>query len=101
GCVMEALSAMLILIPILVAFAIQFGIDPVQFRLIFVLNLMIGPIAPPVCVVLFVTPRIAHIRFEAISRAIVSWMLPLVAVLLAATFWPPLTTWLPGLVLGR
>lgn len=101
GCVMEALAAMLILIPILVPIAGQFGIDPLQFGLIFVLNLMIGTITPPVGVVLFVTARIANIRFEAMSRAIVPWMLPLAAVLLAATFWPPLTTWLPGLVLGR
>ena len=55
GCFMEALAAMLILIPILVPAAVQLGIDPVQFGLMFVLNLMIGTITPPVGVVLFVT----------------------------------------------
>ena len=59
GCFMEALAAMLILIPILTPAAAQFGIDPIQFGLIFVLNLMIGTITPPVGVVLFVTSRIA------------------------------------------
>ncbi|MGL5735266.1 MAG: TRAP transporter large permease subunit, partial [Beijerinckiaceae bacterium] len=101
GCFMEALAAMLILIPILVPAAIALGIDPVQFGLIFVLNLMIGTITPPVGVVLFVTARIANISFEAMSRAIVPWLIPLISVLLAITLWPPLTTWLPKLVMGR
>jgi tripartite ATP-independent transporter DctM subunit len=101
GCFMEALAAMLILIPILTPAAAQFGIDPIQFGLIFVLNLMLGTITPPVGVVLFVTSKIAKISFEAMSRAIVPWLLPLLAVLLAVTLWPPLTTWLPNLVLGK
>lgn len=101
GCFMEALAAMLILIPILTPAAAQFGIDPIQFGLIFVLNLMIGTVTPPVGVVLFVTARVADITFEAMSRAILPWLIPLIAVLAAITLWPPLTTWLPNLVLGR
>jgi tripartite ATP-independent transporter DctM subunit len=101
GCFMEALAAMLILIPILTPAAAQFGIDPIQFGLIFVLNLMIGTITPPVGVVLFVTSKIAGISFESMSRAIVPWLMPLLAVLMAITLWPPLTTWLPRLVMGR
>jgi tripartite ATP-independent transporter DctM subunit len=101
GCFMEALAAMLILIPILVPAAIALGVDPVHFGLVFVLNLMIGTVTPPVGVVLFVTSKIAGISFEAMSRAIVPWLMPLLAVLVAITVWPPLTTWLPGLVMGR
>lgn len=100
GLFMEALAAMLILIPILTPAAAQFGIDPMQFGLIFVLNLMIGTITPPVGVVLFVTSRIAGISFEAMSRAILPWLVPLLAVLLLATYWPPLTLWLPNLIMG-
>lgn len=101
GCFMEALAAMLILIPILTPAAGQFGIDPIQFGLIFVLNLMIGTITPPVGVVLFVTSKVAGISFAAMSRAIVPWLAPLLAVLVAITLWPPLTTWLPKLVMGK
>lgn len=101
GCFMEALAAMLILIPILTPVAAQLGIDPIQFGLVFVLNLMIGTITPPVGVVLFITSKIAGISFEAMSRAIVPWLIPLLGVLLAVSMWPPLTTWLPGLFLGR
>ena len=99
GCFMEALAAMLILIPILNPVAAQLGIDPLQFGVIFVLNLMIGTITPPVGVVLFITSRLAGISFEAMSRAILPWFLPLVGVLLALTLWPPLTTALPSLLL--
>jgi tripartite ATP-independent transporter DctM subunit len=101
GCFMEALAAMLILIPILTPAAAQFGIDPVHFGLMFVLNLMIGTITPPVGVVLFVTARVGGISFEAMSRAIVPWLMPLLAVLMLVSLLPPLTTALPALLLGR
>lgn len=95
GCFMEALAAMLILIPILVPAAASYGIDPVQFGIIVVLNLIIGTVTPPVGVVLFVVTRIAEISFERLAHAILPWLVPLIAVLAAVTFWPPITTWLP------
>jgi TRAP-type C4-dicarboxylate transport system permease large subunit len=52
-------------------------------------------------VVLFVTSRIANIGFEKMSRAILSWLIPLLTVLLMITIRPPLTLWLPGLLTGR
>jgi len=100
GFFMEALAAMLILIPILVPAAISFGIDPVQFGVIMVLNLILGTIHPPIGVVLFVMARIAEISFESISRAILPWLVPLLVVLLAITLWPPLTLWLPAMVMS-
>lgn len=100
GLFMEAIAAMLILVPILVPAAVALGIDPVQFGVIFVLNLMIGTITPPVGVVLFVTARVAGLSFERMSRAIVPYLIPLLAVLAAITLYPPLTTALPTLLLG-
>jgi TRAP-type C4-dicarboxylate transport system permease large subunit len=101
GFFMEALAAMLVLIPILVPPAMALGIDPVQFGLIFVLNLMIGTITPPVGVVLYVTAKVANVSFEAIVRAATPFLIPLIVVLVACTLWPPLTTWLPSVLLGR
>jgi tripartite ATP-independent transporter DctM subunit len=100
GTVMEAIAAMLVLVPILVPAAAGFGIDPIHFGLVFVLNLMIGTITPPVGVVLFVVARIAGLPFDRLARAILPWLAPLVAVLLAVTLHAPLATWLPRLVLG-
>jgi hypothetical protein len=96
----EALAAMLILIPILTPAASQFGIDPIQFGVMVVLNLIIGTVTPPVGVVLFVVTRIAEIPFETMARAILPWLIPLLAVLAAITLWPPLTTFLPRLMMG-
>jgi tripartite ATP-independent transporter DctM subunit len=101
GCFMEALAAMLIMIPILVPAAITYGIDPVQFGVIMVLNLILGTIHPPIGVVLFVVTRIANVSFETMSRAILPWLVPLLVVLLAITLWPPLTLWLPHVLTAK
>ncbi|GGH23357.1 permease [Alsobacter metallidurans] len=100
GCFMEALAAMLILIPILVPAALSYGIDPTQFGVMVILNLILGTIHPPIGVVLFVVTRIANVSFETMSRAILPWLIPLLVVLTAITLFPPLTTWLPKLVFG-
>jgi tripartite ATP-independent transporter DctM subunit len=99
GCFMEALAAMLVLIPILVPPAIALGIDPLQFGVVFVLNLMIGTITPPVGVVLYVTAKVAAVPFESLVKAVLPYLVPLFAVLALITLWPPLTTWLPKLLL--
>jgi tripartite ATP-independent transporter DctM subunit len=101
GCFMEGLAALLILIPIMVPAALSFGIDPVQFGVIMILNLILGTIHPPIGVVLFVTSRIAGISFETMSRAILPWLVPLLIVLALITVWPPLTLWLPHFLMGR
>ncbi len=101
GCFMEGLAAMLILIPILVPVAVKLGIDPIQFGLMFVLNLMIGTITPPVGVVLYVTAKVANISFERVTRATAPFLVPLLVVLALVTLWPPVSTWLPGVVLGK
>ena len=101
GCFMEALAAMLVLIPILLPPALALGIDPVQFGLVFVLNLMIGTITPPVGVVLYVTAKVAGISFEAIVKSTLPFLVPLLVVLAMITLWPPLTTWLPRVLLGH
>ncbi len=101
GCFMELLAAMLILIPIMVPAAISFGVDPVQFGVMMTINLIIGTIHPPIGVVLFITSRIAEISFEKMSRAILPWLVPLLCVLAAVTIWPPLTLWLPTVLMGR
>jgi tripartite ATP-independent transporter DctM subunit len=101
GCFMEALAAMLVLIPILVPTALKLGIDPIQFGLVFVLNLMIGTITPPVGVVLFVTAKVARVPFDRLARATVPYVFALIAVLIAITVWPPLTTFLPSVLMAK
>jgi tripartite ATP-independent transporter DctM subunit len=101
GCFMETLAALLILIPILLPAAQSFHIPPVQFGIMMIFNLILGTIHPPIGVVLFVTSRIAEISFETMSRAVLPWLVPLLVVLAMITLWPPVTTWLPDLVMPR
>jgi tripartite ATP-independent transporter DctM subunit len=101
GCFMEGIAAMLILIPILVPVAAKLGIDPVHFGIVFVLNLMIGTVTPPVGVVLYVVANVARIPFERMARAIMPFLVPLLVVLAGITLWPPLTTWMPQALIGR
>jgi len=101
GFFMETLAALLILIPILVPAAHSFGIPSEQFGIMMIFNLILGTIHPPIGVVLFITSRIAEISFETMSRAILPWLIPLLTVLAMITLWPPLTTWLPDLVMSH
>jgi TRAP-type C4-dicarboxylate transport system permease large subunit len=73
----------------------------VHFGLVFVLNLMIGTITPPVGVVLYVTAKVAQVPFDRMARAVLPYLVPLFAVLALCTFWPAVTTSLPKLLLGR
>ncbi|MFQ3620415.1 MAG: TRAP transporter large permease [Spirochaetales bacterium] len=101
GCFMEAIAAMMILIPILLPVAIRLQIDPIQFGVIIVLNLMIGTITPPVGIVLFVTANVAKISFERVTKATLPFLIPLLVVLFLVTLLPPLTGWLPSILMGK
>ena len=100
GCFMEALAAMIILVPVFLPVIQSVGIDPVHFGLVMVLNLMIGTLTPPVGIVLFVVARVAKLPFEVVTRATAPFLVPLIAVLVLITVFPELVLWLPRLVLG-
>jgi tripartite ATP-independent transporter DctM subunit len=98
GCFLETIAAITILTPVLLPIAVQVGVDPVQFGLIMVLNLMIGLLTPPVGMVLYVLTRVANISFEQCVRACAPFIFPLVIVLALITFVPFVTLWLPTLI---
>lgn len=97
GLFMESTAAMLILIPIFMPVINQMGIDPVQFGIIMVLNLMIGTITPPVGVVLSVTGNVANVSFDRVAKATTPFLIPLIIVLLLVTYVPYITLFLPSL----
>jgi TRAP-type C4-dicarboxylate transport system permease large subunit len=82
-------------VPILLPIALKLGVDPIHFGLIMTLNLMIGLLHPPLGMVLFVLSRVAKLSVERTTMAILPWLVPLFAALLAITFIPELTLWLP------
>jgi tripartite ATP-independent transporter DctM subunit len=98
GCFLETIAAITILTPVLLPIAVQVGIDPVQFGLVMVLNLMIGLLTPPVGMVLYILTRVADISFEQCVRACAPFIVPLALVLILISFWSPPTLWLPTLI---
>jgi tripartite ATP-independent transporter DctM subunit len=98
GCFMETIAAITILTPVLLPIVTQVGVDPVQFGLIMVLNLMIGLLTPPVGMVLYILTRVANISFEQCVRACAPFIIPLLLALAVITYWPAVTLWLPTLI---
>ncbi|WPY96423.1 TRAP transporter large permease (plasmid) [Limimaricola variabilis] len=98
GCFIESLVILLIVVPILVPIAMGFGIDPVHFGIIVILNLMISILTPPMGMALFVVAQVGEIPFHRLARAILPWLIPPVVVLLLVCVFPFLATGLPGLM---
>jgi TRAP-type C4-dicarboxylate transport system permease large subunit len=95
GCFLDTIAAITIVVPILLPIALKLGVDPIHFGLIMTLNLMIGLLHPPLGMVLFVLSRVAQLSVERTTMAILPWLVPLFAALIAITFIPELTLWLP------
>jgi tripartite ATP-independent transporter DctM subunit len=98
GCFMETIAAITILVPVLMPIVLKLGIDPVHFGLVLVLNLMIGLLTPPVGMVLFILQKVARLSFEATVRAVLPWLVPLLATLAVITYVPEVVLWLPRLL---
>jgi tripartite ATP-independent transporter DctM subunit len=97
GCFMETIAAISILVPVLMPAVVHVGIDPVQFGVVMVLNLMIGLLTPPVGMVLFVLAQVSGLSLDQTIKAVLPFLLPLLLVLLLIIVFPPLTLYLPTL----
>jgi tripartite ATP-independent transporter DctM subunit len=95
GCFIDTIAAITILVPILLPIVTKLGIDPIHFGLIMTLNLMIGLLHPPLGMVLFVLARISRLSVERTTIAILPWLVPLMLALIAITYIPAITLWLP------
>src|SRR5690606_21639265 len=93
GMLMETLAAIIILAPILAPAAIQFGIDPIQFGAIMIVNLAVGMVTPPVGINLFVVCQVANVRLEQLVRPLLIFLGVLVVNILIISYVPALTTW--------
>ena len=98
GMFIETSASIIVLAPILAPVAVHFGIDPVHFGLIMVVNLALGMVTPPFGVNLFAACTVARISVDQI----VARLLPFVGVVLAClaiiTYFPPLSLALRDLV---
>jgi tripartite ATP-independent transporter DctM subunit len=98
GAFIEPTSAIVISVPIILPVAVQFGVDPVHFGVIVVLNLMIGLLTPPLGQVAYLLSSVTRIPVTEVFRGVFPFLIPLVAVLTVVTFVPDVVLWLPHML---
>lgn len=100
GMFMEGGPAQIILGPLLMPIAIQLGIDPIQFGIMFVFNLGIGNMSPPFGIVLYQVSGLMGLKFTKVAKACMPFIAIMLLVLAIIAFCPKLILFLPNLLYG-
>jgi len=95
GCILDATTILLIVVPLFIPACRELGIDLVHFGVVIVVNTMIGLITPPYGVLLFVINATTGIPLRDIIPEILPFLSVLIAALLIMTLFPELVLWLP------
>jgi tripartite ATP-independent transporter DctM subunit len=95
GCLMDMAPLILICTPILLPVVAKFGVHPVHFGIIMLLNLGIGLLTPPVGSTLFVGCAVGKVSMEEVMRNIWPFYGVMFLVLMLVTYIPELSLWLP------
>jgi tripartite ATP-independent transporter DctM subunit len=95
GCLVDMAPSILICTPILLPVMINFGVDPVHFGMIMMLNLGIGLCHPPVGAILFVGCAVGKVTIEQVMRTIWPFYGAMFVVLMLVTYVPAISLWLP------
>jgi len=99
GTFLDLTPAMFILVPILMPVAVgQLEMDAIHFGVMVVVALSIGQSTPPVGVPLFVACSVGKVPMHQVARPMLPYLAAMIVVLLAITFIPPITTWLPKML---
>jgi tripartite ATP-independent transporter DctM subunit len=96
GCLMDIFSAILIVLPLIVPLGMAYGIDPVHLGIIFITNLEVGFLTPPVGMNLFLAAYRFNKPFVVICRYVFPFLLIQFLVVLLVTYVPWFSTFLPG-----
>jgi len=98
GTVMEGLSLMVILAPLFLQVMQRFGIDPIHFGVVLIVNLTIGSVSPPIGSVLFTVCSITKCSIEEFTRESIPLLIALIVVLFLITFLPDTVLLLPRML---
>jgi len=100
GTVLEVLSVMLILVPVIVPLLEPLGIDPIHFGIILVINMELALLSPPVGLNLSVVSKASGIPLSQVWKGTVPFFVLILAVLILVTYMPALSLWLPNNMFG-
>ena len=98
GCFMNMVSIVYIMTPILLPIVTSFGMHPVTFGIMMIMNLGIGLLTPPVGQVLFVGSSISGLSVERLTKALLPQMAFMIIALILITLIPGVTMWLPTIL---
>jgi len=101
GAFIEGIPALIILVPLLLPVATEFGIHPLHYAMVVHVNLLIAMTTPPVGILLYIAAGIAKIKLEDIVRDFFPFYIPLLIILFLVTYIPELTLFLPNLFIGK
>ncbi len=95
GGFIDSVPALMLLTPTLVPLVQMYGVHPLHFGVVMVLNLMIGLITPPLGTVLYTTHQVTKVSIENIIKGVAPFYIPLIIVLILITFFPEIVMFLP------
>ncbi|WP_435105787.1 TRAP transporter large permease [Arhodomonas sp. AD133] len=98
GMFLESNAAYIMLVPLFAPIALEYGLDPIYFGFLFVLNLVVAMLTPPVGVLLFVVGGVSRLSIGEMVRNVWPFILVQYAVLALCFFFPPIVTTLPRLL---
>jgi TRAP-type C4-dicarboxylate transport system permease large subunit len=101
GMFIETSAAIIVLAPILVPVAIHFGIDPIQFGMVMIVNLALGMITPPFGVNLFAACTVARISLDRIIKDLIPFICVILACLMLISYVPEISLTLRDLVYNK
>ncbi len=99
GMVLESIAAILIIAPIVAPALTAAGVDPLQLGIVFVLNLMIGLLTPPVGMSLYMITIVAKMPISRVIAGVMPFFIPLLLSLIVVSAVPALSTWLPEILM--
>jgi tripartite ATP-independent transporter DctM subunit len=100
GCMMDIFSAIAVVVPLITPIALEYGVDPVHLGIIFLANLEIGYITPPVGLNLFISSLAFDKPVVYLYRTALPFLLLLLSALLVITFWEDLSLTLVRMLVG-
>ena len=95
GCILDPITALVVLIPLLIPVVNNVGIDSVHFGVVIVLTLMIGLVTPPVGIILYLGAALADCTFEEVVKESALFLVALFIVLAICMYLPGVVLWLP------
>ena len=98
GTVIDATAILVLVVPILMPIAIQYGVNPISFGVLLIISLMIGLLTPPVGTVLFVVSAVSKTRIGEVFRGSLPFTIPFLVIVVLIVLFPEAVQFLPNML---